>query len=97
MSAWHDGKGNITIDSLPDLLAVSQLREFGEGGQESLVAWLMTSAYEHQPDHATARAFHLAAMIISRAQQPKLTNDTCAVFGHLYRCEQCGEARPPGG
>jgi hypothetical protein len=64
---WYNAKG-ITLDSLPDLMQVANIRQFGETKQENLCAFLMCEAYENRFDPDHSRALHLAAMIISRVK-----------------------------
>lgn len=64
---WYDDKG-ITLDTLPDLMQVAKSPQFGEGKRENLCRFLMCEAFERRNSPDDARAFHLAAMIISRIE-----------------------------
>ena len=63
---WYNEEG-ITITEMEDLMKEAYTPQFGETKQENLTSFLLCEAFERRRfDPAGARAFHLAAMIISR-------------------------------
>jgi hypothetical protein len=62
---WFNEKG-ITANTLEDLMEAALNPQFGETGRETLSTFLMCQAFECRMAPEIARAFHLAAMIISR-------------------------------
>lgn len=63
---WFDEKNNILADDMNDLIRIARTRQFGESENESLISFLLCEAFEARLDRERSRAFHLAAMIISR-------------------------------
>lgn len=65
---WFNEKNDILVDGLKDLMQIARTPQFGEEKNETLQNFLITEAFEFRFDPAMARAFRLAAMIISRVR-----------------------------
>jgi len=62
---WFDDSG-IVASTLQDLMEAAYTPQFGESQRETLVTFLMCTSFDYRFDPDIARAFHLAAMIISK-------------------------------
>ena len=75
MSEWFDSENNIIVDTLPELMSAANTRQFGETKAETLTRFLMCEAFERRYAPEEARAFRLAAMIISRIETQPAAQD----------------------
>ena len=61
---WYNENNDILIEDQESLLREAKKAQFGEG--ENLISYLSCEAFESRYSPERARAFRLAAMIISR-------------------------------
>ncbi len=63
---WFNEKNDILVEDMDGLMEIANTPQFGECEDETLTRFLLCQAFEVRFDPAMARAFRLAAMIISR-------------------------------
>jgi len=63
---WFNEKNDIIVEDLDLLMDVAETPQFGECETETLISFLLCEAFESRFNPSRARAFRLAAMIISR-------------------------------
>jgi hypothetical protein len=64
--SWVNVEGTITASTLEELMIIAKTPQFGETGRESLATFMLCQAFENRFDPSIQKAYHLAAMIISR-------------------------------
>lgn len=66
MNKWFNEKNNILVEDMDGLINIAGTQQFGECETETLTSFLLCEAFEARFSPDRARAFRLAAMIISR-------------------------------